>query len=49
MNKYNELKNFIDNFVEKIDHHLIESNDKNIKSTLKKIDGDKKILFNQLR
>jgi len=49
MNKYNDLKNFIDNFVEKIDHHLIESNDKNIKSTLKKIDGDKKILFNQLR
>ena len=30
MNKYNELKNFIDNFVEKNIHHLVDVNDKKI-------------------
>ena len=32
MNKYNELKNFIDNFVEKNIHHFIDGNDKNAKA-----------------
>ena len=28
MNKYSELKNFIDNFVEKVNHHLVKTNNK---------------------
>ena len=49
MNKYNDLKNFIDNFVEKINHHLVNTNQKNIKNVLKKIDNDKKVLMNQIK
>ena len=48
MNKYNELKNFIDNFVEKNINHFVDGNEKNIKTALKKIDNDKKILIDQL-
>ena len=36
MNKYNDLKNFIDNFVEKINHNLVNVNQKNVKTALKK-------------
>ena len=49
MNKYNELKNFIDNFVEKINHNLVNTNQKNVKHTLEKISNDKKVLFNQIK
>ena len=49
MNKYNELKNFIDNFVEKNINHFVDGNEKNIKTVLKKIDNDKKILIDQLK
>ena len=49
MNKYNELKNFIDNFVEKNINHFVDGNEKNIKTALKKIDNDKKILIDQLK
>ncbi len=49
MNKYNDLKNFIDNFVEKINHHLINTNQKNVKRALKKVDNDKEILMNQIK
>jgi len=49
MNKYNELKNFIDNFVEKNIHHFVDGNDKNLKTALKKIDNDKKILIDQIK
>ena len=43
MDKYNDLKNFIDNFVEKINHHLINTNQKNVKRALKKVDNDKEM------
>ena len=43
MNKYNDLKNFIDYFVEKITKNLVNTNQKNIKNLLKKIDNDKKV------
>ena len=49
MNKYNELQNFIDNFVEKNINHFVDGNEKNIKTVLKKIDNDKKILIDQLK
>ena len=49
MNKYNDLKNFIDNFVEKINHNLVNTNQKNVKNALKKIDNDKKVLINQIK
>ena len=49
MNKYNELKNFIDNFVEKNISHFVGGNDKNVKTILKKIDNDKKILIDQIK
>ena len=49
MNKYNELKNFIDNFVEKNIHHFVDKNDKNVKNALKNIDNDKKILIDQIK
>ncbi len=49
MNKYNELKNFIDNFVEKNISHFVGGNDKNVKTILKKIDNDKKILIAQIK
>ncbi len=49
MNKYNDLKNFIDNFVEKINQNLVNTNQKNIKNLLKKIDNDKKVLMNQIK
>ncbi len=49
MNKYNDLKNFIDNFVEKINHHLVNKNQKNVKYALKKINNDKEILMNQIK
>ncbi len=49
MNKYNDLKNFIDNFVEKINHHLVNTRQKNVKNALKRIDNDKKVLLNQLK
>ena len=45
MNKYSELKNFIDNFVEKVNHHLVKTNNK---KTLKKIDNDKEVLIKQI-
>ena len=45
MNKYSELKNFIDNFVEKVNHHLVKTNNKKI---LKKIDNDKEVLIKQI-
>ena len=41
MNKYNELKNFIDNFVEKNIHHLLMEI-KNVKNALKKMKMIKK-------
>ena len=49
MNKYNDLKNFIDNFVEKINNHLVDTNQKNVKNVLKKIDKDKRVLINQIK
>ena len=49
MNKYNELKNIIDNFVEKNIHYFVDGNDKNAKTSLKKIDKDKKILIDQIK
>ena len=49
MNKYNELKNFIDNFVEKNIHHFVDKNDKNVKNALKDIDNDKKVLIDQIK
>ena len=49
MNKYNELKNFIDNFVEKNISHFVDGNDKNAKTALKNIDKDKKILIDQIK
>ena len=49
MNKYNDLKNFIDNFVEKINHNLVNTNQKNVKHILKKINNDKEILVNQIK
>ena len=49
MNKYNELKNFIDNFVEKNIHHFVDKDVKNVKNALKDIDNDKKILIDQIK
>jgi len=49
MNKYNDLKNFIDNFVEKINHNLVNTNQKNVKHALKKINNDKEVLMNQIK
>ena len=39
MNKYNDFKNFIDNFIEKVQSHLNSSEEKNV---LKKIDKETK-------
>ena len=49
MNKYNELKNIIDNFIEKNIHHFVDEDSKNVKTALKKIDNDKKILIDQIK
>ena len=49
MNKYNELKNIIDNFIEKNIHHFVDEDNKNVKTALKKIDDDKKILIDQIK
>ena len=49
MNKYNELKNFIDNFVEKNIHHFVDKDVKNVKNAFKDIDNDKKILIEQIK
>ena len=49
MNKFNDLKNFIDSFVEKINQHLVNTNQKNVKTAFKKINNDKEVLMNQIK
>ena len=49
MSKYNDLKNFIDNFVEKINYYMVNTDGKNIKNAIEKIENEKKILSNQIK
>ncbi len=49
MNKYNDLKNFIDNFIEKINNHLVSSAENKDKSFVKKMDMETKILIKQIK
>ena len=44
MDKYNDLKNFIDNFVDKLQKHVSSINDSNKSNILKKIDKETKVL-----
>mgnify|MGYP001172234866 FL=1 len=48
MDKYNDLKNFIDNFIDKFQKHALSINESNKSKILKKIDKDKKILADQI-
>ncbi len=48
MNKYSDLKNFIDNFIDKIQNHLDSLNDSNKKIIKKKLNEEAKILVNQI-
>ena len=41
MDKYNDLKNFIDNFIDKFQKHALSINDSNKTSILKRIEKDK--------
>ena len=49
MDKYNDLKNFIDNFIEKFQNHVDFLNENNKESVVKKIDKETKILINQIQ
>ncbi len=49
MNKYNNLKNFIDIFVEKINNHIVSSRQGNDKKLITKIDAETKTLLNQIK
>ena len=49
MNKYNNLKNFIDIFVEKINNHIVSSSQGNDKKLITKIDSETKNLLNQIK
>ena len=48
MDKYNDLKNFIDNFIDKFQKHALSINDSNKTSILKRIEKDKKLLADQI-
>ncbi len=49
MDKYNDLKNFIDKFIEKFQTHSKSLNEKNKNSILKKIDKEAKLLLEKLQ
>ncbi len=49
MTKYNDLKNFIDNFIEKFQKHSTLANKIDNKTFLKKIDKEIHILLNQIK
>ena len=49
MDKYNDLKNFIDNFIDKIQNHLHTVDVSNRKNILRKLDKESKILINQIQ
>ena len=49
MDKYNDFKNFIDTFIEKVQSHLNCSEENISKNVLKKIDKEKKDLLRQIQ